>query len=79
MVIPHHSCNLAEGETFPVKVFREHQLWGTTDKWWQMPIHLLKELFVCEYECDCQGHVEWIRQQHPNDVLVYCFAKEFVL
>lgn len=63
-------------DTSKVKVFKEHERWDMCDKWYMMPIQLLNELAVCEYEIDGKAsekhpQVKWIREQHPNCVLVY--------
>lgn len=63
--------NLAEGETFSVKVFRNHPDWDKYEKWWMMPSHLIRELFVDQWDCDCQEHLDWLEKQYPDHVFVY--------
>jgi alpha-D-ribose 1-methylphosphonate 5-phosphate C-P lyase len=63
--------NVAEDETFTVKVFREHEAWGRYAKWWQLPVGLANELYICAYECDGAAQLAWVRQEHPECVLVY--------
>ncbi|MGE0367275.1 MAG: hypothetical protein AB7Q00_16245 [Phycisphaerales bacterium] len=72
MTLPAHGYNLADGETFRVKVFRDHPEWDRHKKWWMMPAPLLKELFVCAYDCDgTNQQMEWIENAHPDCVFVY--------
>ncbi len=63
-----------------VRVFRESPLWDTHDRWFMMPLHHLRELYVATYDCpaDEQGYVldpagciAQIRAENPGCVLVY--------
>ncbi len=62
---------LEDGETFPVRVFRDHPEWDRCEKWWMMPSHLLRELFVATYDCEDGAQLRWCYDQHPGCVLVY--------
>ena len=72
MALPPHTCNLTDGETFPVKVFRDSPLWDRVEKWWMMRQRDLDALYVATYECDCQRHLDWLEKEHPGHVFVYC-------
>ena len=63
-----------------IKVFRDSPVWDTHDKWWMVPVHVLKELYVISYlpdldqfydPIDPAGCVREIREAHPGCVLVY--------
>jgi hypothetical protein len=71
LTLPPLGYNLAEGETFRVRVFREHPEWDRHEKWWMLPSELLEELFVCSYDCEYQEQLNWIANQHPGAVFVY--------
>jgi hypothetical protein len=69
--LPFPPYNLTDEETFTVKVFRDHPEWDRCERWWKMPSNLLRELFVDVYECQTQGHLDWLNDTHPGCVFVY--------
>ena len=71
LTLPPHDYNLAESESFRVRVFREHPEWDRHEKWWMMPTGLLEDLFICSYACEDQEQLDWIASQHPGAVFVY--------
>jgi hypothetical protein len=63
--------NLADGETIAVKVFRDHPSWDTHEKWWQLPVHLVRELYVATYDVETPVQLAWVEEKYPGHVFVY--------
>jgi len=59
--------NLTEGETFRVRVFRDHPEWDKHEKWWMLPV----EFFICYYDCEDQAQLDWIAKEHSEAVFIY--------
>ena len=63
-------------EITTVKVFRESALWDTTDKWWQLAAHHLRELYLGAWDVDDElvspQQAQFICDQYQEPVvLVY--------
>jgi hypothetical protein len=57
-----------------IYVFRKHEEWAAHDRWFQMPMNLLRSLFVCVCLVDenrLSSAVEEIERRYPGHVLVY--------
>lgn len=63
-----------------VDVFKDDPIFEQHEKWWMVPMHLLQPLFVARYDLpldeygdviDPERQVEFIRNRHPNCLLVY--------
>lgn len=64
-----------------VKVYRDSPAFDTVAKYWMLPDHVLRELFVCSYDLakDEDGDYcgDWTRDsafllaQHPDCVFMY--------
>lgn len=62
-----------------ITVYRDHADWDKYDRWFKMPIALLRELFVARYFVkgddvlpeDIERHAKTVHAQHPGSVLVY--------
>lgn len=64
--------NLADGEAFKVRVFRDHPGWDRHEKWWMMPVALLEELFVASYLVETPGELRWLEREYGEGyVFVY--------
>lgn len=63
--------NLADGETFPVKVFKDHPEWDRCERWFNMRLELLRELHVATYDVDNPRQLDWLEKQYPGHVFVY--------
>lgn len=71
MPLPWTNMNLADDETFPVKVFKDHPDWDKHAKWWMMPMHLIRELYVATYDVSEPEHLKWLEDNYPGHVFVY--------
>jgi hypothetical protein len=64
-----------------IRVFKDSPAWGTVDRWFKLPIHVLRELHVADYEVaeDEDGDpvipmakaASELLGKHPGCVLVY--------
>jgi len=63
-----------------IKVFREAPEWDKAEKLWQLPGEKRQELYVTTYTVpvdedgdpiDPQGAIRYVRERHPDCVLVY--------
>lgn len=56
-----------------IHVYRDHERWATCAKWFMLPDHLLKSLYVASYECnlyDAKLAREELETIHPNCVFI---------
>lgn len=61
-------------ENSVVYVYKDHIEWDNTEKWFKLPSNLLNTLFLAEYlvpEDNFTLGLEWIKQRHPNSILIY--------
>lgn len=65
-----------------IDVYQDDPKWDQHTKWFMLPMHVLKELFVCRYELpvdedgdycgDWKQDSEFLLNKHPSCVFVYC-------
>lgn len=66
-----------------IDVYRDHPEWKKHERWFQMPIPLLDELYVCSYEVrgeyifddDMERHAQELYSMHPNCILIGLFRR----
>lgn len=62
-----------------IRIYRESPLWDRYERWFNLPLADLNELFVVAYiiageavdHADVERCAAELRQQHPNCVFVY--------
>ena len=63
-------------DTCTIKVFRESDRWEGVERWWTLPAHVLRELYVATWEVEEDmvepAHEQFVRGQYEFPVvLVY--------